>query len=76
MPMPVEVLEAELLRLPTAERARLIDSVIASLDVDSDSDRDSLWDQIAAQRQAEIENGSVMLLDGNTFLAQLRTELH
>jgi len=74
MPMPVEVLEAELLRLPTAERARLIDSVVASLDVDSD--RDSLWDQIAAQRHAEIENSSVMLLDGHTFLAQLRTELH
>jgi len=73
MPMPVEVLEAELLRLPTAERARLIDSVVASLDVDSD--RDSLWDQIAAQRHAEIENGSVMLLDGQTFLAQLHTEL-
>jgi hypothetical protein len=73
MAMPVEVLEAELLRLPTAERTRLLDHVIASLD--ADNARDRAWDQIAAERQAEIESGSVTAIDGHVFLAQLRAEL-
>jgi hypothetical protein len=38
MSLPVEALEAERLRLPTADRARLRDQVIASLDVDKASD--------------------------------------
>ena len=34
MSLPVEALELEVLSLPTAERARLLDRVIASLDAD------------------------------------------
>jgi hypothetical protein len=38
MSLPVEALDAERLRLPTADRARLRDQVIASLEVDKASD--------------------------------------
>ena len=34
MPIPLEVLEAQVLGLPQAERARLLDKLLASLDVD------------------------------------------
>jgi hypothetical protein len=73
MPIPVEALEAELLRLPTAERARLLDRVIASLD--TDAARDRAWDELAARRDAEIESGAVAPVDGPQFLARLRGEL-
>ena len=35
MGMPVEVLEAELLQFPKADRIRVLDRVVASLDADA-----------------------------------------
>jgi len=73
MTLPVEALELELLRLPTAERARLLDRVIASLD--ADKARDKAWDELAAQRDAEIERGESSPVSGPEVLARLRAEL-
>ncbi|KQP36173.1 addiction module protein [Pseudorhodoferax sp. Leaf274] len=73
MSIPLESLETELLRLPTAERARLLDRVVASLD--ADADRDRAWDAIAASRDAEISDGTAAEVDGLAFTAQLREEL-
>lgn len=73
MTLPVEALELELLRLPTPERARLLDRVIASLD--ADKARDKAWDQLAAKRDAEIERGESSPVSGPEALARLRTEL-
>ena len=73
MTLPVEALELELLRLPTSERARLLDRVIASLD--ADRARDKAWDELAAQRDAEIERGESSPVSGPEVLARLRTEL-
>lgn len=73
MSMPVEALEAEFLRLPTPDRIRLLDRVIASLD--TDKIRDQAWDRLAAQRQSEIENGSAVVIDGPEFMEKLRAEL-
>ena len=44
MTLLVEALELEVLRLPTLERARLLDRVIASLD--ADKARDKAWDNL------------------------------
>lgn len=73
MTLPVETLELELLRLPTSERARLLDRVIASLD--ADKARDKAWDELAAQRDAEIERGESSPVPGPEVLARLRAEL-
>jgi hypothetical protein len=56
MPLPVEALAQEILGLPPAVRASLLDRVIASLDVDRV--RDAAWDALAAQRDAESTAGT------------------
>jgi hypothetical protein len=73
MTLPVEALELELLRLPTSVRARLLDRVIASLG--ADEARDRAWDELAAQRDAEIERGESSPVSGPEVLARLRAEL-
>ena len=73
MSMPVEALEAEFLRLSTADRVRLLDRVIASLD--EDKMRDQAWDRLAAQRQAEMVAGKSVPVSGPEFIEQLRSEL-
>ena len=73
MNTPSELLAQEILRLPRAERAALLDRVIASLD--SDALRDAEWDKIAAERDAEAEANPAVLEDGNTVIARLRAEL-
>ncbi len=73
MTLTVETREIELLRLPTSERARLLDRVIASLD--ADKARDKAWDEFAARRDAEIERGESSPVSGPEALARLRAEL-
>lgn len=73
MARPIEALELELLRLPTSERVRLLDRVIASLD--ADKARDRAWDELAAKRDAEIERGESSQQSGPEVLARLRAEL-
>ena len=73
MSLPVEALELEVLRLPAAERERLLDRVIASLD--ADKDRDKAWDNLAAKRDTEIERGESTPVSGPEVIARLRAEL-
>jgi len=73
MGMPIEVLESELLRLPKADRIRVLDRVVASLD--ADAARDAAWEAIAAQRDAEADRDPSVLLPLDDVLAKLRAEL-
>lgn len=73
MTLPVEALELELIRLPTSERARLLDRVVASLD--ADKARDKAWDELAARRDGETERGESSPVSGQEVLARLRAEL-
>lgn len=66
----VETLEAQALKLSLAERARLLDRLILSLD--EDRARDQAWDDLAALRDAEIDAGSVAEIDGSDAVARLR----
>lgn len=63
-----ETLQAEVLKLPTVQRAKLLDRVVASLD--ADAARDAAWDAVAAQREAD--SASFDPLDD--VLARLRDE--
>jgi hypothetical protein len=73
MTRPLEALAEEVLQLPTEARSKLLDRVVASLD--ADRARDRAWDNLAAQRDAEIEAGSSASVPGPEVLARLRTEL-
>ena len=73
MSLPIEVLEAELLRLPSVDRARLLDRVVASLD--SDRARDEAWDRLAAERDAEIDSGASAPVSGPEAVERIRSKL-
>ena len=72
MSLPIEALEAEVLRLSRAERTRLLDRVVASLDADQASDE--AWDRLAASRDAEIDSGQAVTVPGPSAVATLRAE--
>lgn len=56
MSTTLESLQAEVLRLPPADRAKLLDRLIASLDVDASVEAE--WDQLADQRDQELTQGT------------------
>ena len=68
----VEVLEAEVLQLPVAERARLVERLIASLDADPEVEE--AWAAEVERRQADLESGASRLLPGPETLAKLKAE--
>jgi putative addiction module component (TIGR02574 family) len=72
MSSTVEALEAEALRLSATERGRLIERLIASLDVDSGVD--DAWAAEVERRNAQIESGTVSLIHGPEALAKLKAE--
>jgi hypothetical protein len=68
----VETLEAAALQLTPAERASLVDRLIATLDVDPEVEE--AWALEVERRQSEIENGTVSLLPDAETLAKLTAE--
>jgi len=70
MPTAVEVLAQQVLQLPPAERARLLDQVVASLD--ADRERDAKWNALAARRDAEADADASVLVSGAEALRRLR----
>lgn len=69
MPSTLEALQAEVLRLSPADRARLLDRLIASLDADADVE--AAWDQVADAREKELEAGSVRAVPVERVVATL-----
>lgn len=73
MSVPIEALEAEVLSLAAADRSRLLDKLIASLEKDIVVEQ--AWMTEARRRDEEIESGAVQALAGQTVLARLRAGL-
>lgn len=67
----LEVLQAQVMRLSKEDRSRLLERLIASLDVDNEADKE--WEQLAAQREAELDSGSVAGIPLEEAMAQLRS---
>jgi hypothetical protein len=63
-----ETLQAEVLKLPSAQRVRLLDRVVASLD--ADAARDAAWDAVAALRETDAARFEPL----DEVLARLRDE--
>lgn len=61
-----------MLKLPAADRARLLDVLLDSIDEDEGVERE--WDRVADERDAELESGAVSPVDGPTVLARLRVK--
>jgi len=57
MPRTLESLKAEVMSLAPADRARLLDQLIASLDRDAETE--NAWDELAVKREAEMGSGSI-----------------
>jgi len=72
MSSTVETLEAEALQLSATERARLVERLIANLDIDPEVEE--AWASEVERRNAEIESGAVSLIPGPEALAKLKTE--
>lgn len=68
-----ETLEAEALKLTVAERAKLAEHLIASLD--EDSEIEEAWAAETDRRIAEIEAGTVQLIPGAEAIARARAAL-
>ena len=68
----VETLEAAALQLTSADRARLVDRLIATLDAEPEVEE--AWAAEVERRQTEMENGTVSLLPGPERLAELKAE--
>lgn len=73
MSLTLDALEAEVLKLPAAERAHLLDRLLASLEADAEIQE--AWALEAERRDAEIEEGKVELVSGEEAIARLRAEL-
>ena len=73
MTIPLEALESEVLRLPTAERQRLLDRVVASLD--ADAKRNAAWDAVAHAREHAARQDPSLVVPLDDVLEQLRADL-
>ena len=73
MAIPVDVLEAEALSLPQAERSRLVDRLLASLG--HDAEWEQAWSDEADRREALVADGSAQWVDGADAVARIRASL-
>ena len=73
MSTSLEALEAEVLKLAPADRSRLLELLIASLD--GDLEIEQAWEREADRREAELESGAVYAVPGHEAIARLRRRL-
>jgi putative addiction module component (TIGR02574 family) len=72
MASTLEVLEAAALQLSASDRARLVERLIASLDIDPALEE--AWATEVERRNAEIDSGAVSLISGPEALAKLKAQ--
>ncbi|GAA0770783.1 addiction module protein [Ideonella azotifigens] len=73
MTIPIEVLEAEALSLPQADRSRLVDRLLASLG--HDPEWEEAWSEEADRREARIADGQAQWISGPDAVARIRASL-
>ena len=73
MSTSLEVLEAEVLQLTPADRSRLFERLIASLD--SDADVEEAWEVEVDRRERELDSGLVMAVPAPQAIVRLRQRL-
>ncbi|MFP4006771.1 MAG: addiction module protein [Spirulinaceae cyanobacterium] len=68
----LQQLTAELLALPSADRALLAEKLVESLEFDIDPSIQAAWISEAKQRRNQVRDGSVEPISGDEALAQFR----
>ncbi|MFO1434851.1 MAG: addiction module protein [Gammaproteobacteria bacterium] len=66
----LEILQAQILSLSKADRTRLLEHLVASLDVDVAAEEE--WEQLAESREAELQSGQVVAVPLEGAMARLR----
>jgi putative addiction module component (TIGR02574 family) len=69
MTTPLDMLEANVMNLPSADRARILERLIVSLDTTTEIEAN--WVQEALRRKAAIEAGEEKMLPGHEVMARL-----
>ena len=69
MPHTLETLQAEVMRLSPADRAKLLDRLIVSLDADADTE--AAWEALADSRDRELRSGTVEAVPLEVAIARL-----
>jgi putative addiction module component (TIGR02574 family) len=69
--MTTDQIERELLKLPVADRARLAERLIASLD--EDSEVEAAWKVEVRRRDEELQSGAVQAIPVEDALTTIRT---
>jgi hypothetical protein len=73
MTTTLDILEAEALKLAPADRGRLLERLVASLDADPEVD--AAWEQEADRREASLERGSEVEVSADDAIDRLRSRL-
>ena len=73
MPLPVHELEAEVLGLAAADRARISERLIESFD--RDTKIDEAWLDESLRREEEVVSGKVAMVPGREAVARIRARL-
>jgi hypothetical protein len=68
----IEQLTKEILSLPSISRALLAETLVESLEFDTDPMLQATWVNEAKRRRDEVQNGSVQPIPGAEALAQVR----
>jgi putative addiction module component (TIGR02574 family) len=69
-PTTLDALQAQVLSLSKADRARLLDRLVASLDVDAEAEEE--WEKLAEARDGELGSGKVAAVPLEDAMARLR----
>ena len=69
--MTTEQIERELMRLPVADRARLAERLIASLD--EDAEVEAAWVAEVRRRDEELQSGAIESIPVEDALTTIRT---
>lgn len=75
MPPSLAELEKQAMELPLSERARLISSLIASLDAADEGDVEAAWAAEVERKLAEYEAGRVKAIPGDEVMKEARRKL-
>ncbi len=69
----LEVLEAEVMQLPAADKSHLLERLIAALDADPEYER--AWEAVADRREAELDASLVAAVPLEEAMQRLRARL-
>jgi putative addiction module component (TIGR02574 family) len=72
MPLTLEQLTEEAMRLPVASRILLADKLVESLDFEELDEIQRLWTAEAIRRRDEVRSGQVQAVPGEEVLDEVR----